>query len=201
VGLHGSESPNIEFAEHLRSQEHDELTRLLTGAAAVAIDAPAALSAGSHIGDTRLARKFQRARCSEVALRRIGIAVPYATPMIDDPIPSWMRTGFETWAVARAASRTIVETFPHAVFWQLAGRQLFHKQSFEGRAERRAVLAALVELPPGIAYWPHDALDALGCAIVAWQVERAEAQRVSCIDDDAWTTHDGSEMWLPVRSM
>jgi predicted RNase H-like nuclease len=197
VGLEGEQPPRVTFAEHLRGELFTDLAELLQGAATVAIDAPEGLSQGSHDGDERLARKFQRARCSEVALRRRGISVPFATPMKGEPLPGWMDTGFGAWRAAKAVVPRVVETYPHGIFWRLAGRQLTGKQRDEGRAARRAVLAPLIQLPPGIDFWPHDALDALACALLARHVQLDEADRISCDDDRSWKTHDGSEMWLP----
>jgi len=196
VMLSGTTRPYVQLSEHLGSSDLEQLRMLLGGVATVAIDAPESLSAGSHIGDARLARKFQRARCSEVALRTRGIAVPFATPMPGETVPTWMLTGFATWQAARDAAPRVVETFPHGIFWQLAGRPLLHKQRPEGRAARREALARVIDLPVGVDYWPHDALDATACAFVAWQLDRGEAERISCVDDSEWTAHDGSEMWL-----
>jgi predicted nuclease with RNAse H fold len=197
VGLDGEQLPHVVFAEHLRGEMYPEFAELICGAQAVAIDAPEALSEGSHDGDRRLARKFQRARCSEVALRQRGIAVPFATPMAGEPLPPWMGTGFVAWRTAKAAVATVVETYPHGIFWRLAGRQLTGKQRDEGRAARRAVLAPLVQFPPGIDFWPHDALDALACALLARSVQIGEADEISCANDVGWEVHDGSAMWLP----
>jgi hypothetical protein len=197
VGLDGEQLPHVTFAEHLRGEMFTDLAVLFQGASTVAIDAPEGLSAGSHDGDQRLARKFQRARCSEVALRQHGIAVPFATPMEGEPLPAWMATGFRAWRTAKEVVPTVVETYPHGIFWRLAGRQLTGKQRDEGRAARRAVLAPLVRLPPGIDFWQHDALDALACALLAWSVQRGEADEISCADDLSWDAHDGSTMWLP----
>jgi predicted nuclease with RNAse H fold len=200
VGIDSQQIPRVTFAEHLRATDFKNLGEVLQGASTVAIDAPAGVSVGSHIGDHRLARKFQRARCSEVALRLAGISVPFASPMSYEPIPTWMATGFETWEIAKSVSKNVVETFPHAIFWRLAGRQLLRKQRAEGRLERRTVLAAHVELPPGIDFWPHDALDALACALLAREIEAGNADEVSCANDTTWSTHDGSTMWLPTSA-
>jgi predicted nuclease with RNAse H fold len=201
VGLDGQDPPRVAFAEHLRGEMFTDLAELLRDVSTVAIDAPEALSLGSHQGDMRLARKFQRARCSEVALRQRGIAVPFATPMAGEPLPSWMVTGFSAWRAAKAAAPTVVETYPHGIFWRLAGRQLNGKQRDEGRAARRAVLAPLVHLPPGIDFWPHDALDALACALLARSVQHGEADNITCADDPDWAVHDGSSMWLPPAAL
>lgn len=197
VGLDDEPVPHVAFAEHLRGETIADLGELLQGASTVAIDAPEALSEGSHEGDARLARKFQRARCSEVALRQRGIAVPFATPRAGEALPPWMEMGFAVWETAKRTTPAVVETYPHGIFWRLAGRQLTRKQQDEGRAARRAVLAPLVQLPPGIDFWPHDALDALACALLAQSVRRGDAEKISCIDDVRWSVHDGSAMWLP----
>jgi Protein of unknown function (DUF429) len=197
VGLDEEQQPSVIFAEHLRGEMFGEFAELIRGSTTVAIDAPEALSQASHDGDRRLARKFQRARCSEVALRRVGIAVPFATPTEGEPLPSWMETGFVAWQTASVRVPTVVETYPHGIFWRLAGRQLTGKQRDAGRSARRAVLAPLVRLPPGIDFWPHDALDALACALLARSVQRGDAEKISCADDRAWSVHDGSALWLP----
>jgi hypothetical protein len=199
VGLDGEELPHVAFAKHLRGEMFKDFGELLRGTSTVAIDAPEGLSAGSHYGDQRLARKFQRARCSEVALRQRGIAVPFATPMEGELLPAWMATGFRAWRAAKDVAPTVVETYPHGIFWRLAGRPLTGKQRDEGRAARRAVLASLVRLPPGIDFWPHDALDALACALLARSVALGEADEISCADDLSWGAHDGSSMWLPLQ--
>lgn len=197
VGLDDEQVPAVVFAEHLRGEMFRDFAELIERAQTVAIDAPEALSQASHDGDERLARKFQRARCSEVALRRRGIAVPFATPTEGEPLPSWMATGFLAWQTAKGTVPVVVETYPHGIFWRLAGRPLTGKQRDEGRAARRAVLSAHVQLPAGIDFWPHDALDALACAFLARALERGEAEKISCEEDRAWNIHDGSSMWLP----
>ena len=193
----GHEVPELTAIERVESGQIHDVAHDLLGAAIVAIDAPAALSERAHLGDARFAPKFQRGRCSEVALRRSGIAVPFITPSADEPLPSWMATGFSLWQSAQLHAGRVLETYPHAVFWRLAGRPLLNKQTAQGRAARREVLGQRIQMPLGANLWPHDALDALACALVAWLAGHDAAERVGCEDDTEWRSHDGSAMWLP----
>ena len=196
----GHDVPELTAIERVDSDAMGGLAHDLLGAAIVAIDAPEARSAQAHLGDARFAPKFQRGRCSEVALRRSGIAVPFITPGADEPLPEWMASGFSIWERAQLHAGRVLETWPHAVFWRLASRPLLHKQSEQGRAERRAVLEQRMLMPIGSNLWPHDALDALACALVAWLAGHDAAERIGCEDDDGWHSHDGSAMWLPPAS-
>jgi len=161
---------------------------------------PGGLSEGCHLGDDRLAPKFRGARCSEVALRRAGIAVPFVTPQRVSEVPAWMTVGFSVWEIATEVSAGVVETYPHGIFWRLAGRQLFHKQRAEGRDARIATLRQHLELPADVERWGHDAIDALACAWLAWCVNRGGAVEISCTADLDWPLHDGSSLWLPIAN-
>lgn len=181
----------------LEPEDHRGLASVLAGAAAVAIDAPASRSALPHEADDRLAPKFRRARCGEVALRRAGIAVPFVSPSAGDALPAWMKVGFDTWKVASSCAPTVVETYPHGVFWRLAGTPVVHKQRPEGRARRLAILEEPVRLPADATSWRHDLLDAVACGLVAELADRGVAERLDCRADAGWPTHDGSAILLP----
>lgn len=169
------------------------------GDSAVAIDVPAAPSERPHLDDRRVSPKFRAGRCSEVALTMAGISVQFVTPPPDGGLgpASWMRSGFEIWTALESIGLLPVETYPHGVFWRLAGRPLFHKQRPEGAAARLSVLAPHIYLPGTVDMWSHDGLDALAAALVASLVIRGEADRIDCRDDQRWSVHDGSAMYLP----
>ncbi len=173
------------------------LRQFCVGAASVAIDAPDRSSSLPHAGDARLAAKFQRARCAEVALRLTGVAVPWVTPASGEPVAGWMATGWSIWSALRDAGVEPLETYPHAVFARLAGRALLHKSRPSGLRARAQALVGAVELPEGLAMWSHDGLDALAAALVAWQAAHGTAVRIDCASDTAWGVHDGSAIWLP----
>jgi predicted nuclease with RNAse H fold len=182
----------------LDPRDSDGIAAFCSRAASVAIDAPGGLSSGAHVDDHRLAPKFRGGRCSEVALRRLcQISVPWVTPGSDMALAPWMRAGFGLWSVLRQRGHEPIETYPHAVFWRLAGRQLTGKQRRVGQAARLSALGGHLELPAGAAMWSHDGIDALAAAFVAWHQARGSAVRIDCAEDRAWPIHDGSSMWLP----
>ena len=195
--LSGTAEPENVDIEQLPATALGSLGEILAGTSTIAIDAPGGFSSGCHVGDDSLAPKFQRARCSEVALRRAGIAVPFVTPLASDATPAWMQVGFSTWKIATGLDASVVETYPHGIFWRLAGKQLFHKQRETGRELRRAILRECFDLPLGVERWGHDALDALACAWLAWCVTHGKAEEISCARDVEWPQHDGSSLWLP----
>jgi predicted nuclease with RNAse H fold len=197
AGLDLASPPSVVLGAIVHPFDAGTLARLLRGAAAVAIDAPAGLSSRPHLGDRRLPPKFQRARCGEVALRGAGHSVPWVSPAEGDTLPSWMARGFDVWSVACGLGVPVVETFPHAVFATLAGSVLLHKQRPGGALARAGALAPLLATPAWLALWSHDGLDALAAAVVARQVAFRTARRVGCSPDDRWATHDGSAIWLP----
>jgi predicted nuclease with RNAse H fold len=175
-----------------------ELVAFCRTAAAVAIDAPGGPSVGAHLSDASVVKKFRSARCAEVALWRAGISVAWATPLSGAPaFPRWMEAGFAIWRALTEAGHAPLETYPHGVFWRLAGRPLLHKQRPTGSAARLAALASAVTLPIGAAMWSHDGLDALAAALVASQQVTGRAEEISCARDTAVQGHDGSSMWLP----
>jgi predicted nuclease with RNAse H fold len=197
VRLSGAAYADVVAVERLPASALDRLGEIVSDASVVAIDAPGGFSSGCHLGDSSLAAKFQSARCSEVALRKAGIAVPFVTPLANHDPPSWMQVGFSAWEIANATAASVVETYPHGIFWRLAGRQLFHKQRETGRQLRRAVLRECLDLPVGVELWGHDALDALACAWLAWCVGHGGAEQISCAGDTDWPRHDDSSIWLP----
>jgi hypothetical protein len=133
-----------------------------------------------------------------VALVRAGIAVPYVTPPADSPPTApWMQTGFNIWNRLLAADVLPLETYPHGVYWRLAGRPLLHKQLPSGALDRLATIRRAIDVPAGIEMWSHDGLDALAAALVAWHAARGSAVRIDCSADSEWSTHDGSAIWLP----
>ncbi|HVB04867.1 MAG TPA: DUF429 domain-containing protein [Acidimicrobiales bacterium] len=167
------------------------------GAAVVAVDAPAAPSDRPHLGDERLASKFQAARCGEVALRRRGIAVPWVTPPRGTVPAPWVATGYAVWEALLSQSLTVVETYPHGIFWRLFGAPITHKQHPAGHLRRIAVLREIAPLPEGVEMWSHDGIDALACATLAVLVADGAGERADCTEDGGWPTHDGSSIWLP----
>jgi predicted nuclease with RNAse H fold len=197
VGLDLEAPPSVVLSELIHPFDRAALTNLLRAAAVVAIDAPAERSSLPHLGDSRLAAKFRRARCGEVALLGAGHAVPWVSPAGDELLPGWMATGFEIWSVAEELGIESIETFPHAVFARLANTVLRHKRKPEGVAARAQVLAPLLRTPAWLPMWSHDGLDALAAALVAWHAFHGTARRIDCSADDGWPTHDGSAIWLP----
>jgi predicted nuclease with RNAse H fold len=159
--------------------------------AVVAIDAPGGCSERLHLTDGRLARKFQAARCAEVALRLDGHAVSWIAPGPRDVVAPWVQVGFDVWDAFRAADIEPLEVFPHAAFTVLLGRRPPNKQTVAGRRARLAVLAEHLDLPAGAGLWGHDAIDAAVAAVVAGQHVDGRARRLAC------TEHDASVMWQP----
>jgi len=165
----------------------------------IAIDAPDRLSQGLHVGDERMGQKFQTGRCAEGALgRKHGMWVPWTTPMIGEPVPTWMASGFELWRLLREIEEPI-EVYPHAIFLRLAGHALPKKQIAAGRKVRLEILATHVDLPAYCVAWSHDSIDALAAALVAWHRWTGTAERVYCGEEDPWPNHDSSAIWLPPR--
>jgi predicted nuclease with RNAse H fold len=200
VALELAEHPRVIATRLLDPGSPEALERFAAGATAVAIDAPGGHSGLCHLGDERLAPKFQRARCSEVALARSGIAVPFVTPGEGAELPGWMATGLSLWKVLEGLGHAPLETYPHGAFWRLAGYPLLHKQRPAGHRRRLELLGRSVELPRDAEMWCHDAVDALVCAVVAWHASRGTAASIDCSADGEWPTHDGSAIWLPPLS-
>jgi predicted nuclease with RNAse H fold len=92
------------------------LVAWVTGAAAVAVDAPDTWSTAPHAGDEGLAPKFRSARCAEIGLGRMeGIWVPWTTPVEGTP-GTWIAVGVRLFAALRDAGHHPLEVFPHATF-------------------------------------------------------------------------------------
>jgi Protein of unknown function (DUF429) len=198
IGL--EERPQIQASVLSHPVDLELLGRFVDGAAQIAIDAPAEPSDLPHAADLRYAPKFRRARCGEVALRRQGIPVPWVTPARDAEPAPWIATGYGVWAFLRARGATPVETYPHGIFWRLAGSPVLHKQRPFGHLRRVEALRQTALDVPQIEMWSHDALDALAAAWVARLVARDQAERIDCRDDLDWPDHDGSSIWLPFLS-
>jgi hypothetical protein len=159
----------------------------------VAIDAPAAPSAGRHVDDVTVNRKFRTARCSEIELgRQRGIWVPWVTPMEGATTPGWMRLGFGLHEMLRGGGGgEPMEVYPHGVFHRLSkGGKLIKKTSLEGNRARVELLrSAGVRL--AVELLTHDGVDAVAAALVAW----GPSEGIGCPVGPA---HDGSLIWLPV---
>jgi predicted nuclease with RNAse H fold len=170
----------------------------IAGAAVVAIDAPASLSTEPHRNDRAISRKFQAARCGEVALGRDrGYWVPWVSP-VDEP-PGWMRVGLELYAAVEAeAGSTAIEVYPHACFRELAhGARLPKKTTAAGVVRRVELLREVGLDTPSLQMWSHDALDAAVAAVTAAELHQGAAAKVTCRAGDD-IDHDGSAIWLPV---
>lgn len=174
-----------------RSFGSDELDAVVAwcGDAVVAVDAPGGRSEGAHAHDERVAGKFRRARCAEVALRLAGFAVPFVAPGPDDEVAPWMQVGFDLWAAF--GDRQPLEVFPYSVFATLLGTRPPNKLTGAGRRCRLDALAPHLALPGTASLWAHDGIDAAAAALVAADHVDGGAVRLGC---DA---HDGSAMWLP----
>ncbi len=177
----------------------DDVTRLVDGPVAIAIDAPDRLSTGPHVDDPdpTLRGKFRSARCSEVALLRAHYAVPWTTPPDADAAPPWMRHGFRIWASFRQAGLEPMEVYPHATFHRLAGK-LPAKGTLSGRLARADVLRGAGVRAAALPLWGHDGLDAACAALVALLSDRGQAHPVLCAHRSG--EGDGSAIWLPDAS-
>lgn len=174
----------------------DELPALVdacAGASAIAIDAPADLSAGVHADDATISAKFRVARCGEIAAgQQVGSWVPWVTPRERASCASWMVTGFAVWDALRAAGHDPMEIYPAGAFRALAGAPVPNKATIAGHRRRRELLAPFVDLPHGAELWGHDGIDALVAAVVASQ-GRAGACRAGHDEPGC----DGSAIWFP----
>ncbi len=174
--------------------ELSELVAMAGPAAAIAIDAPGALSLGVHAHDMHLAAKFRTARCGEIALGQdAGIWVPWTTPTDPSRVPGWMQVGFAVWTGLRRAGHEPLEVYPAGLFRVLAGGAVPKKTSLAGLRARLALLAPHVALPADVAMWSHDGVDALGAALVGrWSTE-GRARGVGHTADGC----DDSAIWIP----
>jgi predicted nuclease with RNAse H fold len=173
------------------AQAIDEVVGWLSGADAVAVDSPEELSRAPHSEDPTLSKKFQHARCAEIALGRARrIWVPWVTPTCE-PVPAWMEAGFRLFSELKAAGHHPIEVFPYAAFSVLVGpgARLLAKRTVGGVLARVGLLSARGVKEPSLAVWSHDGLDALLAAVIARDWAEDRAQRVTC-------GHDGSAIWL-----
>ena len=104
-----------------------------------------------------------------------------------------MKVGFDVWSALRDAGHEPIEVYPAGVFRVLAGHVPPRKTTRAGLDARIELLAPYVELPPGIAMWSHDGIDALGAALTAHQKGAGTAREIR--HDEP--TCDGSAVWLP----
>ncbi len=189
--------PRVIGADLIAPVAGSAIERFCRGAAIVAVDAPSGYSELPHLEDERLAPKFRRACCGEVALHRSGISVPWVSPSRDETPAGWVTTGVEIWSMLRAIEIPAIETYPHGVIWRLAGRPLNHKSRPTGHLARLELLRRHVAVPSAAELWSHDSLDALAAALVAALALSGEAYGLSCANDTGWVVHDGSSIWLP----
>lgn len=169
----------------------DALLGTLPPACPVGIDGPAGPSAGAHVDDASLSRKFRPARGCEIELgRRRGLWVPWVTPLEGHEMAPWM--GVAVGLHRRVADHGLVplETYPYAVFVALTGARPPRKTTPAGLAARAAALRSAGLLAPHLELWSHDALDAAACAVVARAHRLGSAAAIS---DD----RDGTCIWLP----
>jgi hypothetical protein len=192
---HGAR-PTVADARTFDAADLDAVVAMSAGAVDVAIDAPAELSTAVHRDDDSISRKFRTARCGEIALgQRAGIWVPWVTPFDATKVAGWMKVGFAVWKTLRGAGHDPIEVYPAGVFRVLAGHVPPRKTTRAGLDARIALLAAAVDLPPGIAMWSHDGIDALGAALTAHQKVLGTARRVGHDSPSC----DGSAVWLPAE--
>jgi hypothetical protein len=186
--------PAVVAARTYDAADVDGVVGLVAGATDIAIDAPAELSTAPHRGEASISRKFRTARCGEIALgQQAGIWVPWVTPFDASKVAGWMQVGFALWAAMRGAGHEPIEVYPAGVFRALAGQVPPRKTTRAGLHARIDLLAPYVELPPGIAMWSHDGIDALGAALTAHQKGRGTAREFG----HAGPTCDASTVWLP----
>jgi hypothetical protein len=114
-----------------------DLIALATGATAIAIDAPAALSTAPHAEDPTISGKFRMARCCEIALgRQHRLWVPWVTPVAGAAVADWMQVGFRLYAELTAQRHAPIEVYPHAGFQLLGSSKLPKKTTLGGIQER-----------------------------------------------------------------
>jgi hypothetical protein len=188
--------PTVVDACTFAAEELDAVVAMSAGADDIAIDAPAELSTAVHRDDDSISRKFRTARCGEIALgEHAGIWVPWVTPFDATKVAGWMQVGFAVWSALRAAGHDPVEVYPAGGFRVLAGRVPPRKTTRAGLHARIDLLAPSVDLPPGIAMWSHDGIDALGAALTAHQKAIGTAREVGHDGPGC----DGSAVWLPAE--
>ena len=168
-----------------------DLIALATGATAIAIDAPAALSTAPHAEDPTVSGKFRMARCCEIALgRQHRLWVPWVTPVAGAAVADWMQVGFRLYAELTAQGHAPIEVYPHAGFQLLGSSKLPKKTTLGGTQERVARLEAQGITAPWMGLWSHDGLDATLAALLALRAVENTAVAVGC-------GHDNSAIWIP----
>jgi Protein of unknown function (DUF429) len=188
------ERASVADARTFDASDLGSVVALAEGAAEIAIDAPAELSAAVHRGDEAISSKFRTARCGEIALgQQTKIWVPWVTPWDPAKVPGWMQVGFALWRALREAGHEPLEVYPAGVFTTLAGARVPKKSTRAGLRARIALLEPHVVLPETIEMWSHDGIDALGAAITARQKRAGVAMRIA----HSAPTCDGSAIWLP----
>ena len=167
---------------------------MASGATAIAIDAPAALSTAPHGEDPTISGKFRSARCCEIALgREHRLWVPWVTPVAGAPVPDWMQVGFRLYRELTTKRHAPIEVYPHAGFRLLSSASLPKKTTLAGVRERVARLEAQGIVAPWMGLWSHDALDATLAALLALRAVDGTAVAVGC-------GHDDSAIWIPQPS-
>jgi predicted nuclease with RNAse H fold len=168
-----------------------DLIALATGATAIAIDAPAALSTAPHAEDPTISGKFRMARCCEIALgRQHRLWVPWVTPVAGAAAADWMQVGFRLYEELTARGHAPIEVYPHAGFQLLGSSKLPKKTTLGGIQERVARLEAQGITAPWMGLWSHDGLDATLAALLALRAVENTAVAVGC-------GHDNSAIWIP----
>ena len=169
----------------------------------VAIDAPEAYSIMQHLEDLRLAPKFRRYRCCEIAVgqARLGFP-PFGSPAAGESVPGWIAVGFRLWEALREEHHLVLEVFPNAGFRHLAaGRPLRPKTTRIGLEDRWRYLAEFdgLEIPVGHAMWGHDGIDAFLAALVAVHHAQGRAWRRSAEPRETTTSARSGSRNLPKR--
>jgi predicted nuclease with RNAse H fold len=176
----------------LASKDIPGILEWVSGATAIAVDAPEDLSRALHADDQTLSPKFRRGRCAEIELGRAHkIWVPWVTPTTL-PATEWMEVGFRLFSALKASGHHAIEVFPYAGFCALnaSGLRLPSKDTVDGGSMRAALLAARGIKEPFLRVWSHDGVDALLAALIAMDWKAGRARRVTC-------GHDESAIWLP----
>jgi hypothetical protein len=112
-------------------------------------------------------------------------------------VPGWMAVGFRVWDALKAEGHQPMEVFPAGCFHLLNGNKWpAKKTTVQGRIDRVELLRSHLALPRDVEMWSHDALDAAGASLVAYQ-GRAGAIKVT----HGCATPDGSELWFPATTV
>lgn len=172
-------------------QNLDHILDALSPGTWIAIDAPVVASTAPHRGDPDVNRKFQTARCAEIALgQQYGYWVPWTTPS-EPPFVEWMIHGFAIHQRATERGFPVAEVYPYAAFRRLGGMNKLPKKGTLAGIHARDHLLRRAGIGERTAVlWSHDALDAAVAAVVARQASQGSAERVTC-------GHDDSAIWLP----